>query len=212
MRCARLDEILGLPASERLALSAAIWDSLAEDPGSVPAPEWQLELLAERLDEDERDTAPELARPAPPDRARGVNRPLMRKFPYSIFFRVKGGEVRILGVIHQGRHPKHWMRRLQQRLRGFGRQGRASARFNLFKGWPVAMGRLRKSRGESSVPALPPNSGSFLEVVKDFPRKCANEYIVGYNISLPVVVIYSICNRLARRHFAHIRNLRWAIP
>jgi putative addiction module component (TIGR02574 family) len=53
-----MDEILGLPASERLALSAAIWDSLAEDPGSVPVPEWQLELLAERLDEDERDTAP----------------------------------------------------------------------------------------------------------------------------------------------------------
>jgi plasmid stabilization system protein ParE len=44
---------------------------------------------------------------------RDARRVLMRNFPYSIFFRVKGGEVRILGVIHQHRHPQHWMRRLQ---------------------------------------------------------------------------------------------------
>ena len=51
-------EILRLSAAERLALSAAIWDSLAEKPEAVPVPDWQLELLAERLDEDERDTGP----------------------------------------------------------------------------------------------------------------------------------------------------------
>jgi putative addiction module component (TIGR02574 family) len=51
-------EILRLPAAERLALSAAIWDSLTEKPDAVPVPDWQLELLAERLDEDERDSGP----------------------------------------------------------------------------------------------------------------------------------------------------------
>ena len=51
-------EILRLPAAERLALSATIWDSLAEKPDAVPVPDWQLELLAERLEEDERDAGP----------------------------------------------------------------------------------------------------------------------------------------------------------
>ena len=51
-------EILRLSAAERLALSAAIWDSLAEKPDAVPVPDWQLDLLAERLEEDERDTSP----------------------------------------------------------------------------------------------------------------------------------------------------------
>ena len=54
-------EILRLPAAERLALSAAIWDSLAEKPDAVPVPDWQLELLAERLEEDESDTGPALS-------------------------------------------------------------------------------------------------------------------------------------------------------
>ena len=44
---------------------------------------------------------------------RDARRTLLRGFPYSIFFRVKGAEVRVLGVIHQHRHPLHWMRRLQ---------------------------------------------------------------------------------------------------
>jgi plasmid stabilization system protein ParE len=44
---------------------------------------------------------------------RGARRTLIRGFPYSIFFRVLGDEVRILGVIHQHRHPKDWIRRLQ---------------------------------------------------------------------------------------------------
>ena len=44
---------------------------------------------------------------------RDARRALLRGFPYSIFYRVKGDEVRVLGVIHQHRHPQHWMRRLQ---------------------------------------------------------------------------------------------------
>ena len=51
-------DILRLPATERLALSAAIWDSLATEPEAVPVPDWHLEILAERLDEDDRDTSP----------------------------------------------------------------------------------------------------------------------------------------------------------
>jgi putative addiction module component (TIGR02574 family) len=49
-------DILRLPAAERLALSAAIWDSLATEPEAVPVPDWHLEILAERLDDDDRDT------------------------------------------------------------------------------------------------------------------------------------------------------------
>ena len=44
---------------------------------------------------------------------RDARRALLRGFPYSIFYRVKGDEVRVLGVIHQHHHPQHWMRRLQ---------------------------------------------------------------------------------------------------
>jgi hypothetical protein len=40
-------------------------------------------------------------------------RSLVRGFPYSIFFRVRSDEIRILGVIHQHRDPQDWMRRLQ---------------------------------------------------------------------------------------------------
>jgi putative addiction module component (TIGR02574 family) len=51
-------DILRLPAAERLALSAAIWDSLAAEPEAVPVPDWHIEILAERLEEDDRDTGP----------------------------------------------------------------------------------------------------------------------------------------------------------
>ncbi len=44
---------------------------------------------------------------------RDARRALVRGFPYSIFFRVKGDEVRVLCVMHYHRHPQHWMRRLQ---------------------------------------------------------------------------------------------------
>jgi toxin ParE1/3/4 len=44
---------------------------------------------------------------------RDARRALLRGFPYSVFFRVKGEEVRVIGVIHQHRCPQHWVRRLQ---------------------------------------------------------------------------------------------------
>ncbi|MGO9172580.1 MAG: addiction module protein [Rhodomicrobium sp.] len=46
-------EILRLPVAERLALSAALWESLAGAPDAVPVPDWHLEILAERLAEDD---------------------------------------------------------------------------------------------------------------------------------------------------------------
>lgn len=40
--------ILELPVPERLAIAEAIWQSL-EDPDSLPLPEWQKNVLDERL-------------------------------------------------------------------------------------------------------------------------------------------------------------------
>ncbi len=51
-------DILRLPPAERLALSAAIWDSLASEPDAVPVPDWHREILAERLAEDDNGTGP----------------------------------------------------------------------------------------------------------------------------------------------------------
>ena len=45
------DEILRLPAIERLELLGDIWDSLAATPEDVPVPEWHKAELDRRLDE-----------------------------------------------------------------------------------------------------------------------------------------------------------------
>jgi putative addiction module component (TIGR02574 family) len=47
------DEILRLPASERLQLLEDIWDSLAATPEDVPMPEWHRAELDRRLDNPE---------------------------------------------------------------------------------------------------------------------------------------------------------------
>ena len=36
----------------------------------------------------------------------------MRRFPYSIIYRVEGDEVRILVAKHHSRHPEYWKGRL----------------------------------------------------------------------------------------------------
>ena len=41
-------EIMELPEEERLEIADAIWTSLS-DPDSMPLPQWQKDLLAERL-------------------------------------------------------------------------------------------------------------------------------------------------------------------
>ena len=45
------DEILRLPASERLKLVEEIWDSLAATPEDVPIPDWHKAELDRRLDD-----------------------------------------------------------------------------------------------------------------------------------------------------------------
>ncbi|HEX2224929.1 MAG TPA: addiction module protein [Thermoanaerobaculia bacterium] len=47
-------EILELPEQERLELAEAIWASI-EDPNALPLPEWQRNLLDERLAESEAE-------------------------------------------------------------------------------------------------------------------------------------------------------------
>ena len=39
---------LGLPARERIELVVKLWDSLA--PGEIPVPDWQRDLIRERLE------------------------------------------------------------------------------------------------------------------------------------------------------------------
>lgn len=52
-----LDEVLRLPADQRLQLVADVWDSLVASPAAVPVPDWHRELLDERLaDPGERAT------------------------------------------------------------------------------------------------------------------------------------------------------------
>jgi putative addiction module component (TIGR02574 family) len=54
----RLAELLKLPAEERFALPAALWDSLADAPDQVPVPDWHRAILEERLAAGDRDDAP----------------------------------------------------------------------------------------------------------------------------------------------------------
>jgi len=54
---ALLDEILRLPADQRLKLVEDIWDSIATSPSDVPVPEWHRAELNRRLaDPAERAT------------------------------------------------------------------------------------------------------------------------------------------------------------
>ena len=48
-RPALLDEILHLPAAERLRLVEDIWDSLTASAADVPVPDWHREKLDRRL-------------------------------------------------------------------------------------------------------------------------------------------------------------------
>lgn len=44
---------------------------------------------------------------------RDARRALVRRFPYSIYYRVRTGEIRVLAVIHQSRNPRVWQRRVR---------------------------------------------------------------------------------------------------
>ncbi len=47
------EEILRLPAADRLQLVEEIWDSLAATPDKVPIPDWHRAELDRRLDQPE---------------------------------------------------------------------------------------------------------------------------------------------------------------
>ena len=51
----KLNDILGLPVEDRLALASAIWDSLAAEPETVPVPAWHRQIVEQRLAEDDAD-------------------------------------------------------------------------------------------------------------------------------------------------------------
>ncbi len=41
-----------------------------------------------------------------------ARRALLHRFPYSVYFRIRGNDVRILAVVHQNRAPRTWQRRV----------------------------------------------------------------------------------------------------
>ena len=43
----------------------------------------------------------------------GIRRSLIRRFPYSLLYRVDPDEIVILAVMHQKRHPAYWLSRKQ---------------------------------------------------------------------------------------------------
>ena len=43
-----------------------------------------------------------------------VRRALVRRFPYSVYFRLKGESARVIAVIHQHRDPRVWRRRARR--------------------------------------------------------------------------------------------------
>jgi plasmid stabilization system protein ParE len=44
----------------------------------------------------------------------GVRRYVMRRFPYGIYYRIEGDQLRILVVKHHSRHPDYWKYRLDR--------------------------------------------------------------------------------------------------
>ena len=43
--------------------------------------------------------------------ARDVRRALLKRFPFGIFFRVRGEHIKILAILHLSRDPARWRRR-----------------------------------------------------------------------------------------------------
>ena len=42
---------------------------------------------------------------------RGLRRALLRRFPFTVYFTVTADLIEIRGVLHNGRHPRTWLRR-----------------------------------------------------------------------------------------------------
>jgi len=54
-------QVLQLPVDERLELAEALWESLEQEPVQPALPEWQRQILDERIAED--DAAPDEGSP-----------------------------------------------------------------------------------------------------------------------------------------------------
>ena len=42
-----------------------------------------------------------------------VRKSRLARFPYSVFYRIRGSEIRIVAVIHQSRDPQIWQKRVR---------------------------------------------------------------------------------------------------
>lgn len=40
-----------------------------------------------------------------------IRRVLVRRFPYSLYYQLRNGTVRVIAVAHQRQHPQNWQRR-----------------------------------------------------------------------------------------------------
>ena len=53
-----LEQAMGLSGEEKLHLISALWDSMTENPESLPVPAWQLEELERRTESQRSDPQP----------------------------------------------------------------------------------------------------------------------------------------------------------
>jgi hypothetical protein len=44
---------------------------------------------------------------------RKVRRRLVGRFPYGVLYRIAGGEILVVAVMHLHRHPRYWTKRLR---------------------------------------------------------------------------------------------------
>ena len=53
-----LEQAMGLSVEEKLHLISVLWDSMTENPESLPVPTWQLEELDRRIESQRIDPQP----------------------------------------------------------------------------------------------------------------------------------------------------------
>lgn len=53
-----LEQAMHLSVEEKLDLISALWESMAENPESIPLPGWQLQELERRVAEQQKDPQP----------------------------------------------------------------------------------------------------------------------------------------------------------
>jgi putative addiction module component (TIGR02574 family) len=53
-----LEQAMGLSVDEKLQLISALWDSMAKNPEEIPVPDWQMEELQRRIENQEKKPQP----------------------------------------------------------------------------------------------------------------------------------------------------------